>query len=392
LSIAIQDLFDVIVVGAGPAGSNAASVCLRQGLTVVQLDSRMFPRNKPCAGGLTPKSLPPLQFDWEGRLCSWTREFEFSGTGGIRLRFRHSGPFLRFIQRTEFDHSLVASNLGKPGFRFMPETPACAMFHDGCFCVETPNGEVKGRQLIGADGANGLTRRHFCGSSPRLNAAALEVDLPLSSSLDGDTVMAARFDFGVVERGYGWVFPKGDHASVGLYTLANALPGLRSSLKAYAVGQGLEWPEFPVLRGHKYPVGGGILQKSRIPVYLVGDAAGLAEAVTGEGIYPALESGRLAGEVAVAVACRGADPRLFWRRTRGLRRDAALSRMLARVFYRNPDRWLRLMGNTPLWRVLVEGYADGHTLSGLTVRAPALLLTSWFHRRAGITQTDNPAS
>lgn len=374
-----NEVFDVLVVGAGPGGSNAAAVCLSRGLSVAQIDAGEFPRIKPCAGGLTPKSIAALQYGIEACLQNQSTGLTFRLWKSTGHDFRHPMPILHFVHRPQFDDWLVRRNLERSGFRFFPGEPAQSVEYRSCFELETPKRTLRGRQLIGADGSYSIVNRTFEISRPRGRATALEVEVPR------DRVGPAGgpcFDFGVADRGYGWVFPKRDYWSVGLYTLADKTQGLRQTLTSYLEELGFGVGGDLQFRGHRYPLGGYAIRIPEVPLYLVGDAGGFAEAVTGEGIYHALESGRLAGLTAAEVAGGRVEPSSFYRRLR--RRvlwDTFLSWKFAQTFYRHPGGWLRVFGNPLAWRTVLEGYAEGANLAGCVFYSGLYFMKSW---KAGV--------
>lgn len=379
---------DLVVIGAGPAGSRAAAAALAGGLRVTQLDAAPFPRAKPCAGGLTPKAFAALPREDVAALRGDYREFAFNAWRGARTVYSFRARLLAMVSRPELDRRLVEANGTRPGFEFRPGEPVRAVSWDGRrFAVRTDRGTVHAAQLVGADGANGVVARTFAGARPRGRAVAVEVVVPreaLASRGDGEVLERPCFDFGALERGYGWVFPKQGEVCIGLYSLARGQKDLAGRLDAYARAKGLEprsgrWPR---LEAHTIPVGGHGRAPFAGPLYLVGDAAGLADALTGEGIYHALESGRLAGETAVRVAGGRATPERFHaeleRRVLG---DTRWSWRLAGPFYRRPDWSLRLLARSPLWRALVHGTGEGATFRECLRRAP------WYALRSRVTRS-----
>lgn len=128
---------------------------------------------------------------------------------------------------------------------------------------------------------------------------------------------------------------------------------------------------------HRIPVGGYRLATPDAPLYLVGDAAGLADALTGEGIYHALESGRLAGETAGAIAAGRAAPRDYYARLwRAVLPDTWLTFQLARAVYRRPAAAMGLLASPAVGRPLVEGSAAGATFAQSVARAGPYLVRS----------------
>jgi geranylgeranyl reductase family protein len=386
----VQDEYDLIVVGAGPGGSGAAAAALAGGLSVAQFDAAPFPRVKPCAGGLTPKAVRALPVPLAPSLTGSFAEFEFNAWRGARTVYSFRAPVLAMVSRPELDQRLVVENRRRPGFAFHDGEPVREIeWRADRFHVRTSQRELRARQLVGADGANGLTNRLFRVSTPRARAAALELLLP-RAALANDPVPRPCFDFGALPRGYGWVFPKEGELSVGLYTLARGLKDLRARLAAYLTAKGFRWRGDALARfeAHTIPVGGERLADPGIPLYLVGDAAGLADALTGEGIYHALESGRIAGALAARVA-RGESVPARYRHEleRSVLADTRWSWRLAGPFYRRPDLALRALHLTQLWRPLVHGTGCGATFHDALAGSARLWLESWRAKSARRTTT-----
>lgn len=377
--------FDLIVVGAGPGGSSAVSAALRGGLCVAQFDAARFPRVKPCAGGLTPKAVRALPVPLAPSFCGRFAEFEFNAWRGTRTVYGFRAPVLSMVSRPELDDRLVAENRRHPNFAFHDGEPVRAIeWRADRFLVRTERRELAARQLVGADGANGLVNRVFRVSRPRARAAAVELVLP-RALLENDPVPRPCFDFGALPRGYGWVFPKSDELSVGLYTLARGLKDLRARLAEYLAAKGFRWRGDALARfeAHTIPLGGERLTDPGVPLYLVGDAAALADALTGEGIYHALESGRIAGALAARVA-RGQSVPAHYRHEleRTVLADTRWSWRLARPFYRRPDLALRALHLTQLWRPLVHGTGSGATFHDSLAGSARLWLESWREKSA----------
>ncbi len=173
------------------------------------------------------------------------------------------------------------------------------------------------------------------------------------------------FDFGAIDHGYGWVFPKDDHWSVGLYTLIGK-GNLREQLRTYIAAKGFRVAADPLetFESHLFPIGGYCVTVPAAPVYVVGDAGGFGDAITGEGIYHALESGRIAGEtIGDCLAGKVGHDAYYRRLRRSVLADTFITYKLSSKFYKNIDKALDLLENTLVWRPLVQGYAEGATFS-----------------------------
>ncbi|MGH9339647.1 MAG: NAD(P)/FAD-dependent oxidoreductase [Acidobacteriota bacterium] len=374
----LREQFDVVVVGAGPGGSNACSVALRAGLKVAQIEQLRFPRIKPCAGGMTVKSCRALQFELEPSIRGTFNAFELNYWCNRVNRFSHRLPILRMVLRPEFDNQLVEQNRRFANFSFFDQEKVRGVTYDGSFHVQTERRSLQARQLVGADGAYSLVNRTFGISQPKLLATAVEVNLSRESTSLKQALVPC-LDFGVLEKGYGWVFPKDDHWSVGLYTLASGQKDIRGWLVQYIRDKGFETAADPLetFEAHRIPVGGFRLRAPDAPVYIVGDAGGFADAITGEGIYHALESGRLAGEILCRRHSGKTSHRNYYRKLwKNVLLDTFITYQLAGPFYRFLGRSTRALASPLLWRPFVQGYAGGATFSRSLIGLPFYLLKS----------------
>jgi geranylgeranyl reductase family protein len=285
--------YDAIVVGAGPAGSLAAYRLASAGATVLLLDRARFPRDKPCGGGVTIRALNELPFAIDPVVEGVVDRFE------LRLRHRHSfsrrapAPLALMTQRRRLDAYLVERAVA-----------AGAEFRDGVRVSRVAQGEVGGdsaRVVIGADGANGVTARSLGLATDREHGVALEGNLA-NGVVDSERY-ARRLvlEFGTVPGGYGWVFPKGDHVNLGVGGWEDEGPRLREHLARLCAVHGVDPAALTEVRGHRLPLRrpGSALAEGRVA--LVGDAAGLVDPLSGDGMYEAFLSANLAARHALEL-------------------------------------------------------------------------------------------
>jgi geranylgeranyl reductase family protein len=281
--------FDAIVVGAGPAGSATAIRLARGGAKVLLADRAGFPRDKPCGGGLTGRAVRELPVDISPVVEDVVRSFE------VRLRYRK-----RFERRSERPLVLMTRRRRLDAFLAEQAAAAGADFRDGV-TVEGltvgPDGatlavggrEVHGRVVVGADGVNGRIARSAGLGGGIIYGIALEGDGPLRDEQRG----RATVELGVVPGGYGWVFPKDGHANYGVGGWASEGPRLREHLRRLCDVHGVDVDTLTNLQGRRLPIR-RTSAACRGPVVLIGDAAGLVDPLSGDGIYEALLSARLA--------------------------------------------------------------------------------------------------
>jgi geranylgeranyl reductase family protein len=292
--------FDAVVVGAGPAGSTSAFRLARAGARVLLVDKARFPRDKPCGGGLTYRALRLLPFSVAPVVEEEVDVFELGL--GFRRRFvrRTAEPLVVMTQRRRLDAFLVEQ-----------AREAGAEFRDGVKVELLPLAVdgvgIDTKVLIGADGVNGATAKTF-GLDGHEHEVALEANVPYGPVQRSRYARRAVIEFGIVPGGYGWVFPKGDHVNVGVGGWLHQGPRLRTHLARLCREHDIPDDALTEVRGYRLPLRRPGASPARGRTALVGDAAGLVDPVSGDGIYEALLSAQLAADAALdIIAGRTAD-------------------------------------------------------------------------------------
>lgn len=290
---------DIIIAGAGPAGAIAAYQLAHRGLRVRLIEKKKFPRYKTCAGGLTMKAANSLPFDAG-------ETFEFPAEGGVLsyqgktlIKVKTDKPISYLVRREKFDNFLVqkATEAGALLSEEL-EVKHIEQKADGVI-VHTPKGNFEAAVLIGADGVNSVIAREADMLPNRQTGIALETELHVPAAALEEQGHYATFDFGAIPYGYGWIFPKKDRLTVGVF---HAKPGkakrIRNSLKTFINNLELiQKHETIRLTGHYIPLGGGNAPLHKGRILLIGDAANLADPWLGEGLYYAIRSGLIASDV-----------------------------------------------------------------------------------------------
>lgn len=335
--------YDVIIAGAGPAGGAAAHELARAGCRVLLLEKEKLPRYKACGGALVGRALAALPFPAEELgpiLERRVSQLRVTHDLAAPLSLDHAAPVLALAMRSLLDDAIArravaAGALLRDGVAVQAVLEGKERVH-----CETMAGRFTARYLIGADGVSGVVSSFIRPYQAPRGGVALEGELYLKeSSLLADYSQTADFDFNVLPQGYGWVFPKADHLSVGVYTLQERLPHSKQYLETYLERKGLSGlAERLTVRGHLIPLAPRAEPLHSKRILLAGDAAGFADPLTGEGISYALRSGRMAAEAALAAL---GNPRqsldLYTERLRAeLLPELRLAARLAGVLYAAP--------------------------------------------------------
>jgi geranylgeranyl reductase family protein len=299
--------YDAIVVGAGPAGSSTAFRLASGGASVLLLDRARFPRDKPCGGGVTPRALAHVPVPIESVVERVPAKVE------LRLGFRRAalrgcgGPLVHMTQRRRLD-ALLVEHAGEAGAEVRDGVRVTGIEPNGAGVVVTAGGErLHGRTVVGADGVNGIAARSLGLGGNRELGVALEGNLPNAKA---DLARyAGRFvmELGTVPGGYGWVFPKGEHLNVGVGGAEGEGPRLRKHLERLCEAHGIRVADLEDVRGHRLPFRAPDSTLARGPALVAGDAAGLVDPLTGDGMFEAFLSGRFAAEAIVAHLAGEAD-------------------------------------------------------------------------------------
>ncbi|MEI7760713.1 MAG: geranylgeranyl reductase family protein [Thermoleophilia bacterium] len=293
--------FDVLIVGAGPAGSATAIHLARAGASVLLVDRAHFPRDKPCGGGVTGRALRQVPCDITPVVERVVHHFELRLHHRRSFRRTSAEPLILMTRRRRLD-AYLAEQAVAVGARFRDgmRVERIAIGEDSV--TASVGGEsVTADILVGADGANGIVAKAAGLDEGILRGVALEGNVPWSLLDEKRYASTAVIEIGAPAGGYGWLFPKGDHANLGVGGWAEEGPHLRDHLAQLARAYDVDPDAIIELRGHRLPmrrVGASTPASSR--VVLVGDAAGLVDPLSGDGMYEAFVSARLAAEAIIA--------------------------------------------------------------------------------------------
>jgi geranylgeranyl reductase family protein len=301
--------FDVAVIGGGPAGLAAASAAAATGARTVVLERAAHPWYKTCGGGLIGASLAAVDGQIDVPARDRIRAATFTLRGGGEFTREQDEPLLAMVLREEFDEALLRQAAGQ-GAVLRQRAPVRAIDQaaDHASARLADGSVVTAKVIIGADGSSGVSARHVGVQFEQVDLG-LELEIAVPPPVARQWAGRVLLDWGQLPASYGWVFPKGDRLTVGVIAARGNGDATRDYLREFT-GR-LKLGSFDVVRdsGHltRCRTGQSALRRGRVLV--AGDAAGLLDPWTREGISFALRSGALAGEFAAkaAVADRGQD-------------------------------------------------------------------------------------
>ncbi|MGR3714161.1 MAG: geranylgeranyl reductase family protein [Shimia sp.] len=331
--------FDIIVIGAGPAGSAAATWAAKGGARVALVDKATFPRNKLCGGLFTERSRAYYRE-------IFGQDFDLSrAVTRHDITFCHAGqevatltdiPPLHLTMRLDLDatlfgHALDAGAVDYTGHAISQLTETKITFKNG--------NSISAPILIGADGVNSIVAKHLFGTAfdTKTIGFGLEIEVPETTQTPAN--LPVRIDFGAAVWGYGWSFPKKGSTTVGVGGLRAPNPDMKSHMRHYVQSLGFD-PDAIKVKGHHLPFGDFRKTPGRDNVLLAGDAAGLVDPITGEGIAFAMKSGQIAAQAALDALAADAPKTALDRHQSGLRdmhRNLRIARTLRRIIF--APRW-----------------------------------------------------
>jgi geranylgeranyl reductase family protein len=300
--------YDAIVVGAGPAGSVTAYRLAIAGASVLLLDRARFPRDKPCGGGLTYRAVRELPVDVTPVVEDVVDRFEFSFRYRGRFDRRSPSPIILMTQRKRLD-AFLAEQAQEAGVELRDGAKVTAVTDDGTVTVDGET--LRAGVVVGADGVNGVTTRSLGMEQGYRYGVALEGNVSYAHASPTRYRGRAVLELAAVAGGYGWVFAKGDHVNVGVGGWESEGPRLRAHLARLCAAHELPEDKVESLRGYRLPLRRTEDALVQGRVLLAGDAAGLVDPLSGDGMYEAFVSARLGSAAALdllAGRTRSLDP------------------------------------------------------------------------------------
>ena len=355
-------LYDTIIIGAGPSGSILAYDLAQRGLRVLLIEKEQLPRYKTCGGGLPLKTVRAIPFDLSAVFELVAQGGELHNDAHCVVRVEVQRPFAWLVMRDAFDNFLAQQAAAAGAEVIDRVTLESVEQNDQEVRVSTSRGAFRASVLAGADGVNSRVARCAGLLQDRAAGTAIEAEVSVPPERLAQLGPYAAFDFGVLKHGYGWIFPKREHFSIGLfYAQPDKAPGLKPALSRYLTALGLENSVIKIEKGHRIPLGGRKQPLHAGRILLIGDAANLADPWLGEGIYYAVRSARIAAEeISAQLQSPGMDLSGYSRRVnQQIVQQLRQAGVFARQVYDHPQLGIRLVSGSAKMQELVFGAMRG---------------------------------
>lgn len=336
-------IYDAIVVGLGPAGVTAAFELSRRGFNVLSIEKSPLPRYKPCGGCISAKTEKILDNDFKSIVERTISGICLSYRGGEEIHWQSQQPICYMVMRDRFDHYLARKAV-ESGARALTERLMEVKERDGKVAAITDKGTHVAEMLIGADGAGSRVASSFGLMPNRLFASLMEGEVRVKESTLLNFAGEMRFDLGSIPYGYGWIFPKARHLSVGAGGFSSSLKNPMPYYSEFLAKCVPDITENYVARRCVLPVFNGDSKISSNKCLLVGDAAALVDPFVGEGIYYAIRSAQIAAE----VISDGQNPSVYGERiTEEMHSEFIYAQKVGKLFYNFPGLIFTILKERP---------------------------------------------
>ena len=328
--------FDVAIIGSGPAGAAAAFELSTKGISTVIIEKETLPRYKTCGGGLVNRGRTYLPFDISSVIDKEFNEVDiyFAGTD-YKFTSKRNTPIISMVMRDTFDN-LIVEKAKENGVTLLQNSKVTNITFGEKQIIHTTEGDVQATFIIAADGALSPVAKLAGWQESRYIIPALEYEITVPKADFDRLSQKVRFDIDVVPYGYGWCFPKKNHLSIGIGVFTKQKIDLKKYYADYLKTLGINEILSEESHGFVIPVSprtDTFVQKN---VFLIGDAAGLADPLVAEGISNAILSGKLAAQ---AIIEADLDPEkaanLYLKKLdAGIVPEIKTGKILSRFFYK----------------------------------------------------------
>jgi geranylgeranyl reductase family protein len=366
----LKQSHDVIIVGSGPAGATLAYELAKRGIGVLVLEKEKLPRSKCCAGGVTSKTAKLLDFDISEVVEDAIYELSFTFNLGNAYLGQHSQPLIYTVMRDVFDYFLV-TRAQQLGAVFMDGQKVMRIQVSADWVeISTADDIFRSRLVVGADGAYSVVAKELGMGRSMEYIAGIESEIIVPEEELAKWKSRVQIDLGCVPGGYGWVFPKRNHLSIGVGCSASKAKHLDRHHQKFLNSLSINSYTIARSSSHLIPT----CTKGRLvwqdKALLLGDAAGLADPLTGEGIYNAIQSAQLAAPVIEDYLVRSKGGLEDYQEIveEKIMSELRIALRLSKIFFRFPHLAFGIFKRSDgLWRVvcnLMLGEIDYAAIKG----------------------------
>ncbi|MFB6355142.1 MAG: NAD(P)/FAD-dependent oxidoreductase [bacterium] len=337
-------MWDVIVVGGGPGGSLTAYELAREGHQVCLIEKEEYPRYKPCGGGLPPHAVDLLK-DLNVEVDPYVEHV----ADQVKFMFDFEDPVISdlsdapvaMVNRADFDQALMESARDRgASVRDGTAVKDVDVQDEICEVTVDQGKNLKARYVVGADGAGSRVASSVGLNKDSFYGVALDAEVELDQETYQREQQYATFNINFVEKGYAWIFPKDCYLGMGVggYDNSKRYPDLIQKYIDRSI------PEAEIenmdLYGHPLPFYEGDTEVVRGRVGLIGDAANMVDALSGEGIFYSLKAGRLISQcINERLEGNGGDLQNYQREFENtIGKELEMSSKLSKVFFKYPRK------------------------------------------------------
>lgn len=332
-------IYDVIIIGAGPAGTNTAFYLGESGFKTLILDKCSFPRVKVCAGGL-PYHIKDYGLDIDDIIECKSDSAIFSYKGKDKIILKFNNFTIDMVMRHNFDYYLLNRAIKENAIFNSDEIFLKGEFENDLISITTNKNIYKTKYLVGADGACSSVNKFFNIIRKDNLGITINAEVEVTEERKRRQGRNISLDLGKVDMGYSWIFPKKNHLSIGIGAAKNKFKNFKKfffrNLKYLDINDD-DIIKIRMIKGHALPFFSEEEKLNKKNVLLVGDAANLVDALSGEGIYYAMKSGELAANSIIQTETNNIDIDCYndlIRKT--ILTDLTYSKKFADLFFKYP--------------------------------------------------------
>ena len=334
--------YNVVIIGSGPAGALAAQELAKNGISVAIIDKATLPRYKTCGGGLVFRGRKLLDFNIDSVIDREFNSITLAQTkSNITFKVKKDVPIVSMVMRDKFDNFLVEKAVEKGVSLYEGTKVTDISFTDNKLLITTTKESFTSNFIVAADGALSPTAKIMGWKDNRHLIPALEYEVSVGEKDFERLSKELRFDFDAIPQGYGWVFPKKNHLSIGIASVTRGKKDLKKYYREYLDILEIKEVLNEERHGAQIPLSPREEGFFKNNVLLVGDAAGFADPVTAEGISNSMYSGMLAAAAIIDGELDATDVEMIYSQklNEKLLPELKTGRLLADIFY--SKKWLQ---------------------------------------------------